>query len=675
MAAGTYRFFATADDGVRVWLDNELIIDEWHSAKAVTYSAERTLTGGEHKMVVTYFEQWGGARIHFWWEREGDYQQWRGEYYSNVQLSGSPVLTRNDAAVNFVWGQSAPASGLPADKFSVRWTRTLEFDAGTYRFRVLVDDGARVSVDGTRVIDAWANGASREVTADVALPAGFHTVVVEYFDVGGDALIQLSWERLNAYPDWKGEYWSNRSLSGLPVLVRNDVTLDFDWGTGSPAAQIPADGFSARWSRTAEFAVGTYRFHVVVDDGARLWIDNKLVLDRWQDGAVREFTVDVPLAAGAHALRLEVYENVGQARARLHWEPVAPTYTHWKGEYWGNTGQTGTPTLVRNDVQIDFDWRNGSPDVGLPADNYSVRWSRTLTLDAGVYEFSASADDGIRVAVDGQMVIDEWHAGAADRVYKAQRALLGGQHLIVVTYYEAAGDASVRMGYARIGNLPTPTFTVTPSPTPTKTATATATPTPTPTPTTTATATATPTPTPTVIVTDTPTATSTSTPTPTPTATDTPTPTPTPTSEPAPALVLINEILPAPKRIDWNGDGTRDAGDAWVELYNPTDEDVDLSFWTLDADRSEQIAYRIPYETVIESNGYLMLFTSETGLDLSKGLLRLVKDTVVYDEVELQRQKPDSSMSRTQDGTWEARSMPTPGAENLVMLLRLLRGR
>jgi len=307
--------------------------------------------------------------------------------------------------------------------------------------------------------------------------------------------------------------------------------------------------------------------------------------------------------------------------------------------------------------------------VGLPADNYSVRWSRTLTLDAGVYEFSASADDGIRVAVDGQMVIDEWHAGAADRVYKAQRALLGGQHLIVVTYYEAAGDASVRMGYARIGNLPTPTFTVTPSPTPTKTATAT------PTPTTTATATATPTPTPTVIVTDTPTATSTSTPTPTPTATDTPTPTPTPTSEPAPALVLINEILPAPKRIDWNGDGTRDAGDAWVELYNPTDEDVDLSFWTLDADRSEQIAYRIPYETVIESNGYLMLFTSETGLDLSKGLLRLVKDTVVYDEVELQRQKPDSSMSRTQDGTWEARSMPTPGAENLVMLLRLLRGR
>ncbi len=59
-------------------------------------------------------------------------------------------------------------------------------------------------------------------------------------------------------------------------------------------------------------------------------------------------------------------------------------------------------------------------------------------------------------------MIDEWHAGAADRVYKAQRALLGGQHLIVVTYYEAAGDASVRMSFARTGNLPTPTHTATP---------------------------------------------------------------------------------------------------------------------------------------------------------------------------------------------------------------------
>jgi len=133
--------------------------------------------------------------------------------------------------------------------------------------------------------------------------------------------------------------------------------------------------------------------------------------------------------------------------------------------------------------------------------------------------------------------------------------------------------------------------------------------------------------------------------------------------------------MPVPKKIDWNDDGTRDEGDAWVELYNPTDEAVDLSFWTLDADRSEQVAYKFPFETVIEPKGYLMLFTSESGLDLTKGLLRLVRDTVVFDEVELQRLKPDSSISRTQDGLWESRLIPTPGAENRMMLLRWLRGR
>ncbi|MCU0521048.1 MAG: PA14 domain-containing protein [Anaerolineae bacterium] len=670
LAAGTYRFYSTADDGVRVWVDGELIIDEWHAAQAVTYSAERTLNAGDHKIVVTYYELWGNARVQFWWERQGDFPQWRGEYFGNTQLSGSPSLTRNDATITFVWGQSAPASGIPADKFSVRWTRTLAFDAGTYRFRVLVDDGARVFVDGTRIIDAWANGSAREVSADVALAAGYHTVVVEYFDASGDAVIQLSWERLNAYPDWKGEYWSNRSLQGLPVLVRNDVTLDFDWATGSPATQIPVDGFSVRWTRAAQFAVGTYRFHVIVDDGARLWVNDRLVIDEWRDGAVRELSVDVPLAAGAHALRLEAYENVGQARVRLHWEPVVPSYTHWKGEYWANVGLSGAPALVRNDVKIDFNWRNGAPDVGLPADNFSARWSRTATLEAGVYEFTVSADDGIRVTVDGQKLIDEWHAGAADRVYKAQRALLAGPHLLVVEYYEAAGDASARVDYVRIGGLPTPTATNTPTPTRTsEPPTATQTPTPT------ATATATATPTPTAVGTAAPTD------TPTATATATATATPTATAEPAPELVRINEILSAPKRVDWNHDGVRNEGDAWIELHNPTEEPVDLSLWVLDVDADadvggrSQVAYRVPNETVIEPDGYLLLFSSETGLDLTKGALRLVRDTIIFDEVALQRQRPDSSLSRTSDGEWEARSLPTPGAENIVLALRLLRGR
>ena len=644
LPAGTYDFYATADDGVRVWLDGELIIDQWHGAQAVTYTAERTLGAGGHQFVVAYYEIWGEASIQFWWERQGDFPQWRGEYYANADLSGSPALTRNDVAVNFDWGTGAPAAGLPIDRFSVRWTRTLVFAAGTYRFRVLVDDGARVFVDGTQVIDAWANGSAREVTGDISLAQGYHTVRVDYFEASGDAVMELSWEQRNAYPDWKGQYWNNRSLQGLPLVVRNDTNLDFDWGTGSPDPQIPADGFSARWTRALDFATGTYRFHVVVDDGARLWIDDRLVIDAWQDGAARELTGDIPLAAGTHTLRLEYYENVGQARIRLYWESVTPSFPDWKGEYWSNPSLTGTPALVRNDPKIDFDWGSGSPDVGLPSDNFSARWSRTVTLDAGVYEFSAIADDGIRIFVDDKPVLNEWHAGSTDHVYRQEVSMAVGPHLIVVEYYEGGGDASVVVSYRRLGGLPTATVTPSPTVPPTTTATPTVTPTPTPTPT--------------------PTQTPTPTPTSTPTSTPTPTETPQPTLEPDLVTIRINEVMPEPAKIDWNGDGVVDEGDAWVEIYNPTDEAIDLSLWVLDDDGSGQIAYTIPNETTVDPNGYLVLFSSETGLALTKGHLKLMRGSVVFDDVKLKRLMSDTSLSRDSDGQWEAGWPPTLAEAN-----------
>ena len=60
--------------------------------------------------------------------------EWRGEYYANTTLTNAPIVVRNDSDVNFNWGRSAPAGGLPVDNFSARWTRQLWFAAQTYRF-------------------------------------------------------------------------------------------------------------------------------------------------------------------------------------------------------------------------------------------------------------------------------------------------------------------------------------------------------------------------------------------------------------------------------------------------------------------------------------------------------------------------------------------------------------
>ncbi len=471
---------------------------------------------------------------------------WRGEYFANISLAGPPAFVRNDAEIRFNWGRGAPAPNFPADNFSVRWTRTLAFEAGLYRFRAVVDDGVRIYVDNTLVLDAWQDGARREVTADYKIAAGSHILRVEYYERGSDAVIQVWWEKLTAYPDWKGEYWSNRTLSGNPVLVRNDENISYDWRAGSPAPGIPADGFSARWTRMYPFEGATYRFRIIVDDGARMWVDDQLIIDSWHDGSTREITVDYALVQGTHSLRVEYYENTGDARIRVWWEKItSPSYPDWKGEYWPNPNLSGNPVLVRNDRALNFDWGTGSPAWGLPADNFSARWTRQVTFEPARYRLYAQADDGVRIYVGGTRVLDEWHPSDGSRIYSVDLLLTGAQPL-TVEYYEATGRALLKVWWQRIGDWPTPTPTSTPTATRTPTATPTGTPTATPTPTSSPTPTSTPTPTPSSTPTSTPTPTPSPTPTPTPTPTPSPTPTFTPTPTPSPTPTFTPTPTPSP---------------------------------------------------------------------------------------------------------------------------------
>jgi hypothetical protein len=324
---------------------------------------------------------------------------------------------------------------------------------------------------------------------------------------------------------WRGEYFATRNLSGAPALVRSDSTLDFNWGRNAPASGIPADSFSVRWTRRLTFAEGTYRFRLTSDDGARLWIDGRPVIDQWTDGSAREATIDLNLRAGDYDFRVEYYEHAGDARALLRWEKLTnPSYPEWRGEYWFDTGMSSRISLVRNEHAVDFDWGSASPASILPGDNFSARWTRTLNLDPGVYRINAIADDGIRVYLDGQLLIDEWHDSPGSQTYTAQRTL-GGAHQFLVAYYEHGGTARARLWWERADNTSTPTTTATVTPTSTITHTP-------------------------VATTDTPTATLTRTPEPpadtatstlspeVPTETSTPTDTPEPTEAPGVVVVL-----------------------------------------------------------------------------------------------------------------------------------------
>jgi PKD repeat protein len=290
---------------------------------------------------------------------------WHGEYYNNPTLSGNPVLVRNDVSINFDWGSAAPAAGLPADNFSARWSRSLSFPAGTYRFYARVDDGVRLWIDGALVIDQWHDSAPTTYSADVNLSDGSHSLRMEYYERSGGALAQLAWERVEHYPDWKAEYYDNRKLEGDPILVRNESEIDHDWGSASPASGVPADNFSARWTRKVDFECGTYLFRVQVDDGVRLWVDDALLIDSWRDGSSRQLEAERQISEGKHWVKVECYEHTGAAQIEVSWR------------------QKEEPA--------------NQPPQAVPGGPYSVDEGRPITLDG-----SASRD------ADGVIVQYEW---------------------------------------------------------------------------------------------------------------------------------------------------------------------------------------------------------------------------------------------------------------------------
>jgi hypothetical protein len=111
--------------------------------------------------------------------------------------------------------------------------------------------------------------------------------------------------------------------------------------------------------------------------------------------------------------------------------------------------------LARNDRRVNFYWAQNAPALGLPEDNFSVRWSRDDSFDAGRYRFYATADDGIRVYIDGELLLDEWHDNRGFVTYTADR-VMAGEHNLVVEYYEHLGDAQVKFWWARIRSGPQP---------------------------------------------------------------------------------------------------------------------------------------------------------------------------------------------------------------------------
>ena len=274
----------------------------------------------------------------------------------------------------------------------------------------------------------------------------------------------------NSYGLWFINYWDNTNMEGAPVATGTTGVIDYDWGTGSPAAGVPSDRWSAQWTAYIEFTPGTYRFYTQNDDGVRVFLGDKHIITDWNVHPVQNNEATVSLLGGSYSMAVDFFDEGDWALLKLGWQRIGPpksgaadvtiipsrppapppppvAQSTWLAKYWNNSSLTGSPALTRNETAVDYDWGTGSPVPGvIGVDNFSVRWSRAVYFPAGAYRFTTQSDDGIRVSINGNRIIDNWtsHPLQTDT---ADVDLAAGTYTLIVEYFENTGQAVAKFSW------------------------------------------------------------------------------------------------------------------------------------------------------------------------------------------------------------------------------------
>ena len=236
-----------------------------------------------------------------------------------------------------------------------------------------------------------------------------------------------------------GDYYATKDLTGSVKLRRTDRMIQFDWGMRSPFAEVPADGFSVRWTGEVEAPVtGDYTFATNADDGVRLWVNGRLVVDDWQlHQATLRRSAPVKLTGGVrYSIKLEYFENGGSAALRLLWAypgqqeqtiPQARLFVPDRVDYLSDMA------MARKTTPVELDLRSGqalsvagvsfAKGLAVTGDNEVVYKLNRLYDD---FRATVGLDDS--VGSQGSVVFEVWVDGTLAWDSALQRGGTGGQY-------------------------------------------------------------------------------------------------------------------------------------------------------------------------------------------------------------------------------------------------------
>ncbi len=223
-----------------------------------------------------------------------------------------------------------------------------------------------------------------------------------------------------------GGPYSGTINTSIPTVA--GVTNNVNFGVNNPTINGSGD------SRTVEGWVSSTHFYI--NHGAGKWTLNL------ESGtpANNPPTVGITAPSGGATYTAPATVNI----------PVTVTAAlpGLKGTYFNNVTLTGDPVLTRTDGTVDFAW-GGTPDPALPAGNFSVRWTGSVLADySGTYTFYVTGDDGVRLWVNSQQLVDQWKDQGATEYSGTIDLSAGQKYDVKLEYYQSGGGAEARLKWS-----------------------------------------------------------------------------------------------------------------------------------------------------------------------------------------------------------------------------------
>ncbi|MEM6641212.1 MAG: PA14 domain-containing protein, partial [Pseudomonadota bacterium] len=360
--AGQYTFFTRSDDGSKLIIDGQVIVDNDGLHGARTRSGTVTLSPGQHDLRIEFFEKFGGQVLEVEYQPAGG---GRGPIPSNGRLAGTgappppppppgPVNGFGFSVYDGTWRSLPNFNGLTpiatgtsdridvgvtsqSETFGLVFTNRLQVSAaGRYTFTTNSDDGSRLYVDGQLVVDNDGLHGPRTRSGTVTLSAGAHSLRVEFFERFGGQVLDVTYQPPGGTPraiPANGELAGGTNPGPGPAPTPNGAfgyaVYDGNWnvlpnfGALNPIATGSSNTIGVNvTSQTETFGLvftntltvpsaTSYTFRTRSDDGSRLYIDGQLVVDNDGLHGARTRSGAITLTPGNHALRVEFFEKFG----------------------------------------------------------------------------------------------------------------------------------------------------------------------------------------------------------------------------------------------------------------------------------------------------------------------------------------------------------------------------